>query len=172
MAKLKQIQIRFAPVEDRLLLRVNSTDNQEFRFWLTRRYVKLLLPVVYKLLALDDRVQQQSENQARQTVMEFQHDSAVSNTDFVTEYDESPNSMPLGASPVLLAKLQVRTGDKEHVLSMQPERGQGVELSFNPQLLHGFLKLIMDALAQTEWNIDENKAAVIEPDQTTSATIN
>ena len=42
MSQLHQMQITYVPVEDRLLYRVNTKHRQEFRFWMTRRYVKLL----------------------------------------------------------------------------------------------------------------------------------
>ena len=49
MGKLAQIQIRFAPVEDRLLMRLSTDDGAEFRFWLTRRYVRIMWPILHQL---------------------------------------------------------------------------------------------------------------------------
>ena len=43
---IAQFNIQFDATEDRLQLRVLSTDDSEVRIWLTRRYVRLLLPVL------------------------------------------------------------------------------------------------------------------------------
>ena len=52
MAKLSQIQVSFAPAEDRLLLRVSTDEHTEFQFWLTRRYVRLLWPILEQMVAV------------------------------------------------------------------------------------------------------------------------
>ena len=43
---LSQMQMLYVSEEDRILFRVNSTSGEEFRFWLTRRYVLLLIKVL------------------------------------------------------------------------------------------------------------------------------
>ena len=53
MSSIHQIQMAYQPVEDRILVRVSSTELAEFRFWMTRRYVKLLWTVLLKLLERD-----------------------------------------------------------------------------------------------------------------------
>ena len=42
MTKIRQFNITHVPEEDRLLLRLNTTDRSEFRLWLTRRMAKVL----------------------------------------------------------------------------------------------------------------------------------
>jgi hypothetical protein len=40
--QLHQIQARYDELQDRILLRLSTIDHCEFRFWLTRRFVKRL----------------------------------------------------------------------------------------------------------------------------------
>jgi len=50
MNKIFQIQFQFLPVEDRLLLKMNTTDKEEFSFFLTPRFFSLLHPILTKTL--------------------------------------------------------------------------------------------------------------------------
>ena len=153
VAQLHQIQIRYSSLEDRLLLRINTQDGIEFRFWLTRRYVELLWPTLRKLLETDEDVRRQDDPHAREAVLSFQHEKALGRSDFDTDFEEAENERPLGDSPVLLARLQIRDNGGEHLVSMHPQEGQGVELSMNPMLLHSFCKLLADGAEKANWGL-------------------
>ncbi|MDX1528102.1 MAG: hypothetical protein R3337_05705, partial [Gammaproteobacteria bacterium] len=112
MPRLHQIQIRFVPREDRILLRIRTTDSSEFRFWLTRRYVKLLWPVVVKMLKADRRVQLQPNAEAKSAVLSFRHEKVIKEGDFSTKYKEDAAELPLGESPLVLARIQLKKGDQ------------------------------------------------------------
>lgn len=155
MPRLHQIQIRFVPKEDRILLRIKTTDRSEFRFWLTRRYVKLLWPVVLKMLEADQRVQLQPHSEGKSAVLSFQHEKAIKQSDFSTKYNEDAAVLPLGDAPVVLAKIQVKKGDQNgNLLCMHPESGKGIELAMNETLLHSFSKLLTDAVRVSEWDME------------------
>ena len=70
MANMQQIQLKFDAIEDSLLLRVSSTDDVEFRFWMTRRFVNLIWPALQKVLSETPRIQTQSSLMPRQAVGE------------------------------------------------------------------------------------------------------
>ena len=46
MTAINQLQMSYSPEEDRVLLRLNTTSAEEFRFWLTRRYCQLMVPAL------------------------------------------------------------------------------------------------------------------------------
>lgn len=155
MSSLHQIQIRYVPLEDRILLRIKTTDRSEFRFWLTRRYVKLLWPILLKMLEADQRVQLQPNAEAKSAVLSFQHEKAIKESDFSTKYDEDTDNLPLGELPVVLAKIQLKTPDRgSNVLCMHPEKGKGIELAMNEKLLHSFSKLLKEAVTVSGWDIE------------------
>lgn len=154
MSRLHQIQIRYVPQEDRILLRIKTADRLEFRFWLTRRYVKLLWPMMLKMLSNDHRVRLQADAEARSAVLAFQHEKAIRQSDFSTEFREDAETLPLGKSPVLLAKIQLKqqkSGD--NVLCMHPQSGKGVELAMDETLLHSFTKLLAEAVSTSDWDV-------------------
>ena len=45
---IHQLSVHHEERQDRLLLRLNTKDQQEFRFWLTRRMTLRLLPAIEK----------------------------------------------------------------------------------------------------------------------------
>ena len=49
-APLHQLTLTFDPVEDRILLRIGTADNTEYRLWLTRRFLKVLWEALMKIL--------------------------------------------------------------------------------------------------------------------------
>ena len=63
MSRINQIQIRYAPVEDRIVLRLNTEDSSEFRFWITRRYAKILAVSLMKLLHSSEDIQEHKEEE-------------------------------------------------------------------------------------------------------------
>lgn len=155
MSRINQIQIRYAPVEDRIVLRLNTEDSSEFRFWITRRYAKILSASLMKLLSSSEAIQEHKEQVVQEAVMSFQHEEAISKADFAKTFQAQPKSMPLGNIPVLLSKLTVKqTDDGNPMLCMYPEQGQGIDLALQLQLLHSISKLFADALKASEWGLD------------------
>tara|TARA_Y100001960_G_scaffold316032_1_gene382398 strand:- start:381 stop:1079 length:699 start_codon:yes stop_codon:yes gene_type:complete len=49
-AQLHQLTLTFDPIEDRILLRIGTAENTEYRLWLTRRFVKVLWKALMKNL--------------------------------------------------------------------------------------------------------------------------
>ena len=59
MSQIAQVQITFAAAEDRLLMRMTTNAREEFRFWLTRRFVAALRPHLGKSLSSRPRISTQ-----------------------------------------------------------------------------------------------------------------
>lgn len=171
--QLHQIQIQFVPREDRILLRIKTTDKSEFRFWMTRRYVKLLWPVVVKMLEADQQIQLQENQAAKSAVLSFQHEKALQKGDFSTQFSEDSSNLPLGETPILLAKIQLkRRNDGGNLLCMHPEKGEGIDLGLNEVLLHSFSKLLADAVSVSDWDIDLKISSEITGEETTPNRMN
>jgi hypothetical protein len=151
---IHQMQIRPDEQEDRLLLRLSTTDGAEFRFWLTRSFVKKLWGLLLKMVEWDKAVQQQFDASMRQTVLEIQHQGFAQQGDFSKGFEELPRKFPLGDAPVLLASGKgVRRDDGLYVLSLYPGTGQGLDMTLDTRLLHIFGKLVRDAVARTDWDM-------------------
>jgi hypothetical protein len=159
MGQLKQMQIVFVPVEDRLMFRVNTSNRQEFRFWMTRRYVGILWKAVLDMLRkrhVAEKPPEVAEKEAplEAAILSMEHQKAVEKADFKTEYQES-SYLPLGESPTLLAKVAVKVSPDQEVplLCMHPEKGEGIEIALNDQILHSMCRLLSDCAKQADWEL-------------------
>lgn len=151
---IHQIQMMYDKLQDRILLRVSTSEHAEFRFWVTRRYVKLLWSILIKMLERDPVAAVHVDEQMRRTMIEFQHVDAVSAGEFAKPYEEAATVLPLGEAPVLLSRITARqnTGTQQF-LCMHPEQGQGIDLAVDAKLLHMISKLVSDAVAQSNWDL-------------------
>lgn len=151
---IHQIQVRYDKLEDRILLRLSTTDECEFRFWLTRRFVKRLWGLVVKMLEQDVAVRQYADEDKRHAMLDFQQAGYSEQGDFSKDFESRPYKMPLGEQPVLLAKGTGKVQeDGAYVLRLHPERGQGIDLTLDTKLLHLFSRLLTEAVARADWDI-------------------
>ena len=166
---IHQIQIRHDEAEDRLLMRVTTTDHCEFRFWLTRRYTIRLWRLLVQMLQWDKAVTQQVDPDTRHAVLDLQHEGYAQQADYATKFeDETPRQMPLGEAPLLLATAHAskREGGA-HLLRLQPVSGQGIDITADTRLLHVFMRLLREQVAKTEWEVnlelhDPSQQAAVE----------
>jgi hypothetical protein len=168
---LYQIQIRHDETEDRLLLRLSTTDNCEFRFWLTRRFTKRLWAMLVQMLEWDHAVNQQVDPETRRTVLNIQHEGYSRQADYAKAFEEptpgAPRRLPLGEAPVLLARAKGNKADNgTQLLGLHPLQGQGVDMTLDTRLLHIFTRLLSEQVAVTDWDM---KLALAEGGSGTSA---
>ena len=155
MGQLKQLNLKYEPGEDRACLRISTGDQAEYRFWLTRRFVRILWPVLIQLLEADDRVKSQPRADARKTVMTFQHEHALQAADFSSGYREDAASFPLGSEPLLLTSIRAtRNSAGVPVLGLSGQGDRGIELALTEPLVHSLCKLLADMADRAEWGLD------------------
>ena len=150
---VSQIQASYQPSEDRILLNIKTLNEHVYLAWVTRRFMKLLIPVLHgqhptsgKAL-FDEKTSQVQQVQKEQTQLRG---------DYETAYKKPENpSFPLGETPVLLAKMTFKDiyTDKG-TLILEPEKGQGIVLPYHPDLLGPLIKIFAKALITAEWELD------------------
>jgi hypothetical protein len=169
---IHQFNMQFNPEEDRILFKLNTIHKQEFRFLLTRRFVKLLWPVLLQLLANDlkRREPQVAQHVAKQ-VLEFEREQVISNADFSQKYaEEVAKTFPLGEEFILLTRIQVKQVPQGDILCLHPTQGQGIEFMVNNAFLHPFCKLLEDSVARAQWElqltpIESIRSQSVQPSQ-------
>ena len=153
---IHQIQVVFAPEEDRLQLRVNTQGGTEFRFWLTRRFVKRLWPYLHHAMGSETRHKTTAplDPAARAAMLDFMHEQAIAETDFATQFLDTPCATPLGPLPVLVTRARIEPRDQGgHLVSFHPQGSYGIEVAMDPKLLHSFCKLLTDAVDKADWDL-------------------
>jgi len=154
-AGISQIQMLYNPEEDRILFRVNSTDNKEFRFWLTRRFSIMLLKLLKDHLESDPDVSLQGTPEAKQAVQQFKRERAMSSANFREQFRGDNNDLPLGAEAKVAFKLTYSIKDENLNLGIQPKQGQGVNIVINRDINLSLTRLLLEAARKGDWKLDE-----------------
>jgi hypothetical protein len=166
---MNQINISFNPIEDRLLLRINAGEKElmdEYLFWLTRRLVKMLFPLLDKLLEADMDLLTQVSGANRKAVIEFQKEEALLKTDFKTPYVANPKNTPFGKLPLLISKVQAaKTPDGKQLLSFITVTDKRISLFINSQLIHSIKKLLSDGIKKAGWDIEQTSVLMAKPEK-------
>ena len=154
--RLHQIKIDYVSEQDRLLMQLATSDANEVRMWMTRRFVKVLWPLLIKLAEeASPRIRSQANPEARKALLGLEHEHAVSKADFSKPYDAGTSERPLGDAPLLLARIQTghdRNG--QPIVALHPAEGQGITLSFDSVLLHSLCRLLQSAVKKSDWDME------------------
>jgi len=151
---IHQIQFAYNEQQDRVLMRVSTSEEDEFRFWLTRRFARRLWGLLVQMLEQDHPVRQQLDTDAKRTVLGIQHEGFAQQGNFSAPFEEREYRKPLGDEPLLLARAEGRLReDGSYLLRLHPQPGQGIDMVLDTQLLHLFSKLLNQVVAKTGWDI-------------------
>jgi len=153
LAKLHQMNIRFDAEQDRLLWSIAASDGSEIRIWITRRYLKLLLPVLDRLADNDTTIAVHADQGTKQAVKSFQKERVLEETDFASAYQPEVVERPLGEEPVLARQITFKTEGGQHHLGVGIVDGREINLSLDQKLLHAVIKLLDDGARRAEWGI-------------------
>lgn len=154
--KLRQLKVDYNAEQDRLLMLIAASEAVELRMWLTRRFVKLLWPLLVKLAEeASPRIRTQANPEARKALLGIEHQQAVQKADFSKAYEGKSRNMPLGEAPLLLGRIQTGHDRKgQPVLAMHPAEGQGVTLTLDAVLLHSLCRLLQAAVKKSGWDME------------------
>lgn len=148
---ISQMQVLYDPSEDRILFRLNTTSQEQFRFWFTRRYTVLLLQVLKQHLESDPDVSLQGTPEAKEAVKSFKQEKAVQSANFSQSFKEDANDLPLGQRALLAYRLSYSVKGTILNLSLQPRQGQGITMAINQEINVSFSQLLINAANKGEW---------------------
>jgi len=151
--KINQIQASYNPAEDRILLKIKTINEQVYLAWITRRFMKLFIPVLHgqhptsgKSL-FDEKKTQEQQLEKEKTQLQGNYESDY-------KVPENPQ-YPLGETPILIAKITFKDiyGDNAQLV-FEPEKGQGIVLPYHADLLGPLIKIFSQALHSSDWALD------------------
>ncbi len=170
MSGIKQIFVNYVPAQDRILVRVSTTDDTEMRMWLTRRFVTILWPVMLQMLESDPSVVGQANTQTKQEVLSFRHEEAISKTRFTKSYQSPPQVKQVNQVPFLITKLSTKRLDNGRTqMIFGTAKGRSVQFVVDRTLTHSLCKLIADCTKKATWGLDveiTKSSAVASGDRT------
>ena len=145
--KLHQINVQYSHVEDRILLRASTENDDEYLIWLTRRFTRMLLGMLGH--EIKKRGGATTPGAQKETKRLFSEGA------FEQPYAENaPKKRPLGAGLLACSIKTTVAGDGNLILEIQSEAGQGIVFNLNDTLLYMFYSLLMQGVTQTEWQLD------------------
>lgn len=151
---LERITVEFHAEEDRLMARVFFDKSAEIQFWLTRRLVGRIWPVLLQVAQAKPDIQLQPNPEVRKALLGMQHEKALREVKFSKTTPQPAREHPLGNAPMLVSKVRARRNEKgQTVLSLQPQEGNGVDLALGDTLLHGLMKLVQDTAVKAQWDL-------------------
>ncbi|MBC8339015.1 MAG: hypothetical protein ISR51_08900 [Rhodospirillales bacterium] len=151
---LHQITMSYSAEEDRLLLRISTTEKSEFQFLLTRRFVQVLWPALMTVIEQEDLgTGKNLSPTTKKAVMAMEHQQSVGASDFTRKHDE--DSRNLTPDPLLVVGGSVNPGKTGITgLLLKTHKGAEINLSLNKELLHALCKLLIETTMKAGWGLD------------------
>jgi len=156
---IHQLSVNHDERQDRLLLRLNTQDQQEFRFWLTRRMTLRLMPAIEQSAVRLEAAQPgvaATDAPAQHLLTELKRDAFLKKADFATPFENRATQWPLGAEPLLItdAHLTIKPSGALEISfedKSDPAQARACQLNLQVSLVHGMVHLIQQAIEKAEW---------------------
>lgn len=163
--QIHQLSVSYQAEQDRLLLRVSSTNGQEMRLWLTRRLMLGLWPLISRLqteqllkLEAAGSALDGADEELRRMLAEFRKEEFLQRADFDTPYQDQ-STLPLGTEPLLVTDVdatplpagRTRLALNERASVSGGEKPRGFQLELDARLMQGLLHLLERALTHAQW---------------------
>ena len=136
--------------EDRVLFRFNTSEDQEFSFWLTRFVVKGLIQggqqVSVKALELAHTPQ------VAHVLQSFQQASVTQQLNFETTF-QAAKEKPMGDAPLLVTGLSLNQEGDVVTIKFDLEADRAVQVQMNPAVLQVMLALLDKLQALAQWGV-------------------
>ena len=158
--QIRQLALHYRPEADRLLLRVNADDGQQFAVWFTRRLCARLWPHLTSVVtrfAVAHEVAQTAPNahlmpEAREMLAQSARERVLRNADFKTPFQDQASAHPLGSEPMLATEVQLTPLPDGHLrLVIVDITKRNVQLQLTETLATAVRELMLEALRQADW---------------------
>lgn len=175
--QIHQMSVTYLPEQDRILMRVNTTEDEETRMWLTRRLMVGLWPLLSKLLT-DHLLKLESAGaslaganaELKKMLADFRKEEFLQHADFDTPYKEGEARLPLGEEPLLVTDVDATplvNGPLRLNFNERPPKGdtqpRSFQMEMQPKLMQGLMHLLDQALLQSGWREGFAPLAAPEP---------
>ena len=154
MTQLHQMTMSFSPHEDRLLLRVSTTDKTEIQLWLTRRFTSVLWKALMQVVEKHPDIRSDLDSKAKEAIKAMQHQEAVKAVDLSKKHDEEKLNKPLTDKPLLVTGGKVDFDGKLVKLLFNTSDGREINMALNKDLLHALCHLMMRLSSTAEWGLE------------------
>lgn len=145
---IHQLQVAFDALQDRLVLRLSTTANEEIRAHLTRRFVREIWPHLVRVLAGHlggtpaNREAPASDQSARNAGT------------FSEPFQDDQLTRPLGSTPLLVAECKIEIPDAGRCrLILREPRERSLVLELDKNLMEIFCSMLRAAANAADWGL-------------------
>ena len=150
--QLRQLNVSYIDTEDRLLLKVSTSEDEEYRVWCTRRFTRVLMDRLEETFQTEMPSSAAVPEPARREVARMQHQQSVTEESFQQPYQAEPTGYPLGEDGLLVTSLKYnQQADKTVQLFLGDNKGVGITLNLNEHLKHQLYELFARAAEKADW---------------------
>lgn len=145
---IKQLNASYVAEEDRVVLRITTNDDNEYRLLLTRAMVKDLLGLV-RHVQLAQAVRQHPAPLAAE-IAEFKQQVQLNNARF-TDF-EPASRLPLGDQPLMVRKAGIQSEAGSHVLELNLP-GKLLKLPLTDELTAQIGVVLQTIASHAQWDL-------------------
>ena len=152
--KIEQLETQYQPAEDRILLRISSLE-VTMEYYITRRFLKLLLNILIDLL--EKQVPMIADKPSKQMVLAFEQHVITEKFNYTQKSRPKKARADVGANtyPLLhTISVKMELDTKTQALHLHDKYGEGVILPIHSDMLHLLYKLLVDTAEAAEWQLD------------------
>ena len=144
---VRQLQVANDSVQDRLILRIGTTANEEIRVYFTRRFLREVWPHLTAMLAghlaAKPSITTNAQPKPVGEISSFEHPFQ----------DDNP-TYPLGATPLLASEATLEAADEGQArLTLREGRERSFNLNLNGELLQALCAMLRAANTQAGWDL-------------------
>lgn len=141
--QIRQLQVACDQLQDRLILRVATQADEEYRIWLTRRFLREIWPHLAGLLV------------AKPAPLPLvEEESPAESTSFEQPFADDNASFPLGATPLLTSEVKIDTlSDGTFNLTFREGRERSFQLGLTTDLLQALCAMLRAGAEHAKWDL-------------------
>lgn len=157
---LQQLNGIYYPEEDRILLRIKTSDNAEYRLWLTRLILKKIVGMIEKISQkhiFDNNKNKTLSAQTVETIDEIQQKKIQAETDLTKTYRPA-TTLPLGSDPKMISDINFLIINPNAIkLKITIKKNQPIDFDLNIQTLSKIRILLDELNKKASWDINQKE---------------
>ena len=159
---LHQMTAEYAPQQDRILFRVSTSAQVEYRLWLTRRLVKIFWGRAVALFHIGPE-----DDQLKNAMTSMKHQEVVQSSDFSQTHDQGNASAPETKRPLLVAGVTCGyTPEGSILLTFHTAAKRDVNLELNEDMLPALCHIVQQCADKAGWDLQlslSDTTVVVQP---------
>lgn len=157
---LQQLNGTYYPEEDRVLLRIKTSNNAEYRLWLTRLILKKIIGVIEKISQKHISDNNKNKTLSLKTVEaidEMQQKKIQAETE-LSEHYQPATTLPLGSDPKMISDINFLIINPNAIkLKITIKKYQPIDFDLKIQTLSKIRILLAELDKKASWGINQKE---------------